>query len=112
MTNALVAISRITTGPRRPYLHPVPLKEEEDDLGLVVAAELIVMSSRETRLWRDSAYCSAGCAQIAMSQCSCVRVPDYSGYHSLMSSFGKVFHVEKRWKLRREMGSGAYGYVM
>ncbi|KAI0091697.1 kinase-like domain-containing protein, partial [Irpex rosettiformis] len=34
------------------------------------------------------------------------------GYHSLMSSFGKVFHVEKRWKLRREMGSGAYGYVI
>ncbi|KAI0343226.1 Pkinase-domain-containing protein [Trametopsis cervina] len=29
-----------------------------------------------------------------------------------MSSFGKVFHVEKRWKLRREMGSGAYGYVI
>lgn len=29
-----------------------------------------------------------------------------------MSSFGKVFHVEKRWKLIREMGSGAYGYVM
>lgn len=36
----------------------------------------------------------------------------YRGYHSLMSSFGKVFHVEKRWKLIREMGSGAYGYVM
>lgn len=34
------------------------------------------------------------------------------GYHSLMSSFGKVFHVEKRWKLIREMGSGAYGFVM
>ncbi|KIP10049.1 hypothetical protein PHLGIDRAFT_282294 [Phlebiopsis gigantea 11061_1 CR5-6] len=34
------------------------------------------------------------------------------GYHSLMSSFGKVFHVEKRWKLIREMGSGAYGYVI
>ena len=34
------------------------------------------------------------------------------GYHSLMSSFGKIFHVEKRWKLIREMGSGAYGYVM
>lgn len=30
----------------------------------------------------------------------------------LMSSFGKAFHVEKRWKLIREMGSGAYGYVM
>lgn len=29
-----------------------------------------------------------------------------------MSSFGKPFHVEKRWKLIREMGSGAYGYVM
>lgn len=37
---------------------------------------------------------------------------DCRGYHSLMSSFGKVFHVEKRWKLIREMGSGAYGYVM
>ncbi|KAL0576457.1 hypothetical protein V5O48_005532 [Marasmius crinis-equi] len=34
------------------------------------------------------------------------------GYHSLHSSFGKVFHVEKRWKLVREMGSGAYGVVM
>lgn len=34
------------------------------------------------------------------------------GYHSLLSSFGKVFHVEKRWKLIREMGSGAYGVVM
>ena len=29
-----------------------------------------------------------------------------------MSSFGKVFHVERRWKLVREMGSGAYGVVM
>lgn len=29
-----------------------------------------------------------------------------------MSSFGKVFHVERRWKLIREMGSGAYGVVM
>ncbi|KAI0629281.1 kinase-like protein [Trametes polyzona] len=34
------------------------------------------------------------------------------GYHALMSSFGKVFHVEKRWKLIRELGSGAYGYVI
>ncbi|TRM60726.1 kinase-like domain-containing protein [Schizophyllum amplum] len=34
------------------------------------------------------------------------------GYHSLMSSFGKVFHVERRWKLVREMGSGAYGVVI
>ena len=29
-----------------------------------------------------------------------------------MSSFGKVFNVEKRWKLVREMGSGAYGVVV
>lgn len=36
----------------------------------------------------------------------------FRGYHSLLSSFGKVFHVEKRWKLVREMGSGAYGVVM
>ncbi|KAF9221333.1 Pkinase-domain-containing protein [Gyrodon lividus] len=34
------------------------------------------------------------------------------GYHTFMSSFGKVFHVEKRWKLIREMGSGAYGVVV
>lgn len=34
------------------------------------------------------------------------------GYHALHSSFGKVFHVKKRWKLVREMGSGAYGHVM
>jgi len=34
------------------------------------------------------------------------------GYHSLSSSYGKVFHVEKRWKLVREMGTGAYGVVM
>ncbi|KIY62489.1 kinase-like protein [Cylindrobasidium torrendii FP15055 ss-10] len=34
------------------------------------------------------------------------------GYHALRSSFGKVFHVEKRWKLVREMGSGAYGVVV
>ncbi|KIK60367.1 hypothetical protein GYMLUDRAFT_85374 [Collybiopsis luxurians FD-317 M1] len=34
------------------------------------------------------------------------------GYHTLQSSFGKAFHVEKRWKLVREMGSGAYGVVM
>ncbi|KIK09036.1 hypothetical protein K443DRAFT_500378 [Laccaria amethystina LaAM-08-1] len=34
------------------------------------------------------------------------------GYHSLLSSFGKVFHVERRWKLIREMGSGAYGVVI
>ncbi|KAI0792136.1 kinase-like domain-containing protein [Abortiporus biennis] len=37
---------------------------------------------------------------------------DRQGYHSLMSSFGKIFHVEKRWKLIREMGSGAYGFVI
>ncbi|KAI1796656.1 kinase-like protein [Ganoderma leucocontextum] len=35
-----------------------------------------------------------------------------NGYHALMSSFGKVFHVEKRWKLIRELGSGAYGFVI
>lgn len=34
------------------------------------------------------------------------------GYHSFMTSFGKMFHVEKRWKLVREMGSGAYGVVV
>ncbi|KAJ7504497.1 kinase-like protein [Mycena galericulata] len=34
------------------------------------------------------------------------------GYHSLQSSFGKTFHVKKRWKLIREMGSGAYGVVI
>lgn len=36
------------------------------------------------------------------------------GYHTLVSSFGngQVFHVEKRWKLVREMGSGAYGFVI
>ncbi|KAG9312973.1 kinase-like protein [Chiua virens] len=34
------------------------------------------------------------------------------GYHTFMSSFGKIFHVEKRWKLVREMGSGAYGVVV
>ncbi|KAI0050979.1 Pkinase-domain-containing protein [Auriscalpium vulgare] len=33
------------------------------------------------------------------------------GYHSLRS-FDKTFHVEKRWKLVREMGSGAYGVVI
>ncbi|KAJ6493672.1 kinase-like protein [Mycena vitilis] len=48
-----------------------------------------------------------------------VRRPSHSehdmkrkGYHSLHSSFGKVFHVKKRWKLIREMGSGAYGVVI
>jgi hypothetical protein len=34
------------------------------------------------------------------------------GYHALSSSFGKVFNVEKRWKIIREMGSGAYGFVV
>ena len=34
-----------------------------------------------------------------------------SGYHSL-KSFDQSFHLEKRWKLVREMGSGAYGVVM
>ncbi|ETW78989.1 hypothetical protein HETIRDRAFT_324063, partial [Heterobasidion irregulare TC 32-1] len=33
------------------------------------------------------------------------------GYHSFRS-FDKIFHVEKRWKLVREMGSGAYGVVI
>ncbi|KAJ7066725.1 kinase-like protein [Mycena amicta] len=32
---------------------------------------------------------------------------DKKGYHALQSSFGKTFHVKKRWKLIREMGSGA-----
>ena len=34
------------------------------------------------------------------------------GYHALHSSFGKVFNVENRWKIIREMGSGAYGFVV
>ncbi|KAL0953605.1 hypothetical protein HGRIS_004813 [Hohenbuehelia grisea] len=34
------------------------------------------------------------------------------GYHSVMSSYGKVFHLEKRWKLVRELGCGAYGVVI
>ncbi|KIK60374.1 hypothetical protein GYMLUDRAFT_59506 [Collybiopsis luxurians FD-317 M1] len=33
-------------------------------------------------------------------------------YHTLQSSFGKAFRVEKRWKFIREMGSGAYGVVI
>ena len=36
----------------------------------------------------------------------------FRGYHALPSSFGKVFNVEKRWKIIREMGSGAYGFVV
>ena len=35
----------------------------------------------------------------------------HSGYHSL-KSFDQTFRLEKRWKLVREMGSGAYGVVM
>jgi len=34
------------------------------------------------------------------------------GYHTIVSSFNKVFHLERRWKLVRELGSGAYGVVM
>ena len=34
-----------------------------------------------------------------------------SGYHYLRC-FDKTFCVEKRWKLIREMGAGAYGVVM
>ncbi|KAF7309710.1 MAP kinase [Mycena indigotica] len=37
---------------------------------------------------------------------------DKKGYHALKSSFGKAFYVKKRWKLIREMGSGAYGHVI
>jgi len=33
------------------------------------------------------------------------------GYHSI-KSFDQTFHLEKRWKLVREMGSGAYGVVI
>ncbi|TFY81907.1 hypothetical protein EWM64_g2113 [Hericium alpestre] len=33
------------------------------------------------------------------------------GYHAL-KSFDKTFYVEKRWKLIRELGSGAYGVVI
>ncbi|KAG1746648.1 Pkinase-domain-containing protein [Suillus paluster] len=44
------------------------------------------------------------------------QLPDHNmrkrGYHSFMTSFGKMFHVEKRWKLVREMGAGAYGVVV
>jgi hypothetical protein len=40
-----------------------------------------------------------------------VKASPQSGYHSL-KSFGQTFHLEKRWKLVREMGSGAYGVVM
>jgi hypothetical protein len=41
-----------------------------------------------------------------------INILRYRGYHALLTPFGKVFHVEKRWKLIREMGSGAYGVVM
>ncbi|KAF9482651.1 Pkinase-domain-containing protein [Pholiota conissans] len=34
------------------------------------------------------------------------------GYHTIVSSFQKVFHLERRWKLVRELGSGAYGVVI
>ncbi|KAF8074985.1 kinase-like protein [Lyophyllum atratum] len=34
------------------------------------------------------------------------------GYHSLLSSFGRSFTSRGRWKLIREMGSGAYGVVI
>ncbi|PPQ63319.1 hypothetical protein CVT24_006764 [Panaeolus cyanescens] len=34
------------------------------------------------------------------------------GYHSIVSSFDKIFHLERRWKLVRELGSGAYGVVI
>ena len=44
---------------------------------------------------------------------SCFWLTDrFRGYHALSSSFGKVFNVEKRWKIIREMGSGAYGFVV
>ncbi|KDQ18940.1 hypothetical protein BOTBODRAFT_28421 [Botryobasidium botryosum FD-172 SS1] len=33
------------------------------------------------------------------------------GYHSF-SCLGRIFHVEKRWKLVRELGQGAYGLVV
>ncbi|KAF9530353.1 kinase-like domain-containing protein [Crepidotus variabilis] len=34
------------------------------------------------------------------------------GYNTIISSFNKVFHLERRWKLVRELGSGAYGVVI
>jgi len=34
-----------------------------------------------------------------------------SGYH-VFTAFGKEFCVEQRWKFLRELGSGAYGYVV
>ncbi|KAF8909399.1 kinase-like domain-containing protein [Gymnopilus junonius] len=34
------------------------------------------------------------------------------GYHTIVSSFQQVFHLERRWKLVRELGSGAYGVVI
>lgn len=34
-----------------------------------------------------------------------------SGYHTF-TAFGREFCVEKRWKLVRELGSGAYGCVV
>lgn len=47
-----------------------------------------------------------------LAQFFSLSFPHYRGYHALVSSFGKVFHVEKRWKMIRDMGSGAYGVVM
>lgn len=37
---------------------------------------------------------------------------DRRRYPTPMSSFGKVFHVEKQWKLVREMGSGMYRAIV
>jgi hypothetical protein len=54
--------------------------------------------------------CVSGPGERPLLFCNAFYLP-HSGYHSL-KSFDQTFHLEKRWKLVREMGSGAYGVVM
>lgn len=87
---------------RRPLRHGITLKYIEDD------PERGVLGATE----RSKMALEGSCAP------PFVRFPAFGlqiglrGYHALHSSFGKVFNVEKRWKIIREMGSGAYGFVV
>ncbi|KAH9965035.1 kinase-like domain-containing protein, partial [Lactifluus volemus] len=56
-------------------------------------------------------FCSHNSALLISKTLTQKKNKTKSGYHTI-KSFDQTFHLEKRWKLVREMGSGAYGVVI
>ena len=107
-------LARPTVHQHRPSWHAVdrelggspatqtPFRRKIYASGTYPEATLFVKVRSNTRNVAHRGYFFAAAAAHSFSR---------SGYHSI-KSFDQTFHLEKRWKLVREMGSGAYGVVM